>query len=118
MNFIKRLQKSEGKDIIMLIVDTFTKHGHFIALAHSFLEHGVAQLFMDYFYKFYGLPTTMVTGIDKLFKSLFWRELFNKLRIKLLMSSTSYHPQTNGQLKRCITMHNPKTWFMWLSLIQ
>jgi hypothetical protein len=36
MNFMKRLQKSKGKDIIMLIVDTFTKHGHFIALAHSF----------------------------------------------------------------------------------
>jgi hypothetical protein len=36
MNFMKRLKKSVGKDIIMLIVDTFTKHGHFIALAHSF----------------------------------------------------------------------------------
>ena len=71
MNFMKRLQKLEGKYIIMLIVDTFTNYEYFIALAHSFLEHGVTQLFMDYFYKFYGLPTTIVTGIDKLFKSLF-----------------------------------------------
>lgn len=71
MNFMKRLQKLEGKYIIMLNVDTFTNYRYFIALAHSFLEHDVAQLFIDYFYKFYGLLITIMTGINKLFQSLF-----------------------------------------------
>jgi hypothetical protein len=36
MDFIEALLKSEGKNIIMVIIDRYTKYVHFIALAHPF----------------------------------------------------------------------------------
>jgi hypothetical protein len=36
MYFITRLPKSEGKSVIMVIVDRITKYAHFCALSHPF----------------------------------------------------------------------------------
>jgi hypothetical protein len=36
MDFITGLPKSEGKSVIMLIVDRLTKYAHFCALSHPF----------------------------------------------------------------------------------
>lgn len=91
MDFMEGLPRSEGKDTIMVIVDRFTKYEHFIALAHLFTAQNVAKLLLDHIYKFHGLPATTLTNRDKIFISLFQRELFKHLRVKLL-SSTSYHP--------------------------
>ena len=99
MDFIKGLPRSEGKDTIMVIVDRFTKYGHFITLAHPFTAQEVAKFFLDHMYKFHGLPAMILTDRDKICTSLFWRELFRHLGVKLLLS-TSYHPQTDGQTER------------------
>lgn len=34
MDFITGLPKSEGKEVIMVVVDRFTKYSHFIPLSH------------------------------------------------------------------------------------
>ena len=127
MDFIEGLPKSKGKDTIMVIVDRFTKYGHFITLAHPFTAQEVAKSFLDHIYKFHGLPATILTDRDKIFTSLFWRELFKHLGVKLLLS-TAYHPQTDGQIERvnqcletylrCITMHCPRKWHQWMSTTQ
>jgi hypothetical protein len=52
------------------------------------------QLFPDHFYKFHGLPVVIVIDRDRIFTSVFWKELFKKLRVQLLISTT-YHPQTD-----------------------
>uniref|UniRef100_A0A6M2FAR0 Integrase catalytic domain-containing protein n=1 Tax=Populus davidiana TaxID=266767 RepID=A0A6M2FAR0_9ROSI len=101
------------------IVDRFTKYGHFITLAHPFTAQEVAKFFLDHIYKFHGLPAMILTDRDRVFTSLFWRELFRHLGVKLLLS-TFYHPQTDGQTERvnqcletylrCIIMHCPKKW--------
>jgi transposase InsO family protein len=119
MDFVEGLPRSEGRDTIMVIVDRFTKYEHFIALAHPFTAQDVAKLFLDHIYKFHGLPVRILTNRDKIFTSLFWRELFKHLGLKLLLN-TLYHPQTDGKTERvnqcletylhCITMHYPKKW--------
>jgi len=58
MNFIG-LPRSGGKDTIMVIVDRFTKYGHFITLAYPFIAQEVAKFFLDHIYKFHGLPAVI-----------------------------------------------------------
>ena len=99
MDFIEGLPSSEARNAIMVVVDKFTKYGHFIALTHPFIAQDIAQLFLDHFYKFHGLPAVFVTDRDIIFTSVFWKELFKKLGVRMLMSM-AYHPQTDGQTKR------------------
>jgi hypothetical protein len=47
MDFITSLPKSEGKSIIMVIVDRMTKYAHFCALSHPFKASTVATTFME-----------------------------------------------------------------------
>jgi hypothetical protein len=91
MDFIEGLLSSDGKNAIMLVVDRFTKYKHFIALSHPFTSQDIAQLFLDHFYKFHGLPAIIIKDRDKIFTSIFWKELFKKLGVQVLMSMT-YHP--------------------------
>lgn len=91
MDFITGLPKSEGYTIIWVIVDRFTKFGHFIPLQHLIEAKILAQLFLDNITKLHGIPQTIVSDRDPLFLSQFWRELFKLLGTQLNFS-TSYHP--------------------------
>ena len=46
MVFITALPKSEGKSVIMVVVDRLTKYAHFCALSHPFKANTVAIAFM------------------------------------------------------------------------
>lgn len=81
--------KYKGKDIIMVIMDRFTKYSHFIALSHSFLVKMATEIFLNHFYKFHWLSVTIVTDRDIMFTSLFWNDLFMLLGVELFMSSTT-----------------------------
>ena len=47
MDFITGLPKLEGKCLITVIVDRFTKYAHFSALSHPFKVSTVATTFME-----------------------------------------------------------------------
>lgn len=47
MDFIEGLSKSQGKEIIMVVVDRLTKYAHFIALQHPFSALMVAEAFLN-----------------------------------------------------------------------
>ena len=56
MDFIIGLPKSEGKSVIMVVVDRLTKYAHFRTLYHPFKASTVATTFMDTIQKLHGHP--------------------------------------------------------------
>jgi hypothetical protein len=72
MDFITRLPKSEGKSVIMVIVDRLTKYTHFCALSHPFKASAVATTFMETVQKLHGSPKIIVSDRDPIFTGHFW----------------------------------------------
>jgi hypothetical protein len=127
MDFVEGLPKSQGCNVILVVVDRLTKFAHFIPLKHPYTTSVVVQLFMDNIVKLHGTPESIVTDRDTVFVSSFWRELFKLYRVNLKLS-TAYHPQTDGQTERvnqclemflhCAVQDSPTTWKSWLSLAE
>jgi hypothetical protein len=91
MDFIEHLPLSENKDIILVVVDRFTKYSHFISLKHPITVRTLAKAFTDYIFKHHGLPLVILTDRDRIFTSALWQSLFKTMGVKLNFS-TSYHP--------------------------
>jgi Integrase core domain/Chromo (CHRromatin Organisation MOdifier) domain len=127
MDFICGLPRSCGRDVILVVVDKFTKFYHLITLTHPFKASEVSQLFLDNVYKLQSLPHKIITDRDPLFTSNFWTELMKQLGVTLHFS-TAYHPQTDGQTERlnhcienylrCMVFQKPRDWCKWISLAE
>ncbi|CAA2971176.1 retrotransposon, unclassified [Olea europaea subsp. europaea] len=107
LDFIEGLPTSRTKNVILVVVDRFTKHGHFLPLLHPFTTTFVAKLVLDNIYKLYDMPQSIISDRGKIFTSAFWPELFKKMGTKLQLS-LAYHPQTDGQTERlnqCLEMY-------------
>jgi Integrase zinc binding domain len=85
MDFITGLPKLEGKDVIVVIVDRFTKFAHFIPLSHPYSAYDVASSFFEHVYTLHELPTSIITDRDPIFTTKFWREL-----LKLFVSNREF----------------------------
>jgi hypothetical protein len=72
VDFSTGLQKSEGKSVIMVIVDRLTKHTHFCALSHPFKDSTIATAFMETVQKLHGSPKIIVSDKDPIFTGHFW----------------------------------------------
>ncbi|PKA64490.1 putative mitochondrial protein [Apostasia shenzhenica] len=123
MDFIIGLPSLGGKTVIMVVVDRLSKYAHFSALHRDFSANKVASIFVADICHLHGIPKSIVTDRDKVFMSIFWRELFRLSGTKLHYS-TAYHPETNGQTEvtnrgleqylRCFTMESPTAWLTYL----
>jgi hypothetical protein len=71
MDFVSGLPKSEGKDVIMVVIDKLTKYSHLVALTHPFSVAVVADKFLETFHKLHGLPLKIITDRDSIFTSNF-----------------------------------------------
>ncbi|GJP63604.1 hypothetical protein CLOP_g20677 [Closterium sp. NIES-67] len=90
---------SSGHDAILVVIDKFSKMGHFIPTHTTARTEETAQLFVRHIISQHGIPTTLISDRDPKFTSKFWKELMSLLGTKLAMSS-AYHPQTDGQTER------------------
>jgi hypothetical protein len=123
MDFIDGLPRSGSANCIFVVVDKFSKYGHFIPLLHPYTAATVAHSFIDNVYKLHGLPAVIISDRDPVFTSKLWQHLF-KLTGTQLQLSSSYHPQTDGQTERvnqcletflrCFASACPRKWKEWL----
>jgi hypothetical protein len=99
MDFMVGLPPSKGFDVIMVVVDQFSKMAHFIPTKESAMAQESGRLFFMHMFKHHGPPKDIVSNGDPKFTSKFWQALWKPMGLELKMS-TSFRPQTNGQTER------------------
>jgi len=126
MDLIIGLPQIGKHNAILTIVDHGCSHATiFLPVSDTITEAGIAQLYMDYIYRWFGLPTKIISDRDPCFTSHFGKELAKMLAIGQNLS-TAFHPQTDGlsecknqwieQYLRAVTGGQPKDWNRWLSI--
>jgi transposase InsO family protein len=99
VDFISELPEANGKDCIMVVVDSVTKRSHFIDTVTTISAVGSARLYVKNVWKHHGLPNKVLSDRGPQFVAEFTRELYRLLGIKLA-ATTAYHPQGDGQTER------------------
>lgn len=85
-----------GFDMILVVVDRFSKRAHFIATNKKCTTAHTVQLLYRYIFCYHGFPRTTVLDRGIRFVTSAYRELTEHLGIKLLMSCSN-HPETDGR---------------------
>jgi len=86
-------------DIIVVIVDRFTKMIRLKVITTNVSLEGIAKIYKDEIWKLHGIPRKILSDRGPQFASKFIEELTKALRTKRQLS-TAYHPQTDGQMER------------------
>jgi hypothetical protein len=126
LDLIIRLPKSQGYDAILTIVD----HGCscaalFLPCNTTITGPGIAELYFQHVYRWFGLPQKVISDRDPRFTSHFGKALKNKLQIDSNLS-TAFHPQMDGltersnqwieQYLRLVIGAKQNDWARWLPL--
>lgn len=90
MDFITNLPKSQGEDVIVGVVDRFSKYVRFFTYSHPYSVISIARLFFHNIFKLHGLQESIVSDRDPTFMSTFLSKLFCLCGTKLSFSS-DYH---------------------------
>ena len=126
-DFITDLPLSNGYDLILVIVDHFSKEVEFIPCNKTVTTLETAKLYLFHVWKNHDLPRTIVSNCRPQFASQVMKDLCKCLRITSKLSTT-HHPQTNGQTEwmnhdlqqyLCIfTAEKQNEWVDWITLVQ
>jgi len=87
-----------GNEHLLVVVDRFSKMTRAIPLERIDAET-IAAAFLDYWVAAYGPPATVLSDNGPQFRSTFFQGVCSLLGISNRYSTT-YHPQTNGQVER------------------
>src|SRR5258708_10777612 len=96
MDLITGLPPVQGHDAILTIVDHgCSRSAIFLPCSTTITGVGITQLYLNHVYRWFGLPTKLITDRDPRFTSHFRRVLTACLVIQQT-PSTTFHPPTNG----------------------
>ncbi|GJP36333.1 hypothetical protein CLOM_g20854 [Closterium sp. NIES-68] len=104
LDFITGLPTTtSGHDAILVVIDKFSKMGHFIPTHTTACTEETAQPFVCYIISQHGIPTTLISDRDPKFTSKFWKELMfllgnqtrHVIRIPFADRRTGRAPQLN-----------------------
>jgi len=89
MDFIVAYPRTpRGMDVIVVVVDWFSKMAHFIACHKCDDATYIAGLFFQEMVRLYGIPRIIISDKDSMFLSHFLRSLWSLVGTKLLFSTT------------------------------
>jgi putative transposase len=88
MDFMVNLPPSKGFDVIMVVVDGFSKMAHFILTEESAMAQETGRLFFTHVFKYHGLPKDIMSDQDRKFTSKFWQALWKCMGLKLKMNTS------------------------------
>jgi len=126
MDLITKLPLRNGKDAILTIMD----HGCsravvFLPCSTNITGPGIAQLYLEHMYRWFGLPQKMISDRNPRFTSHFGKALLSKLGVTQNLSMV-FHPQTDGLSERknqwikqylhLVMSSNPEHWTQWLDI--
>ena len=60
VDFIVELPESNGKDAIMVVINSVTKWSHFVSTVTTLSAAGTAQLYLHHIWKHHGLPKRVI----------------------------------------------------------
>ncbi|QRW20575.1 Retrotransposable element Tf2 protein [Rhizoctonia solani] len=98
-DFITGFPKSQGHNAILVVIDSFSKFGHFIPTSKKVTSKGLADLFVNHVWKLHGLPIKTISDRGTMFTGKFLRALYQQLGIKPAFS-LAYHLESDGQTER------------------
>ena len=110
IDFIVQLPESNGKDAIMVVVDSMTKWSHFVSTVTTLSATRTAQLYLHHIWKHHGLPKRVVSDQGPQFVAEFMKELYQILGVNLA-ATMAYHPQGDGQTEQ---INQELEQFLWL----
>ncbi|QRW19810.1 Retrotransposable element Tf2 protein [Rhizoctonia solani] len=122
-NMIVDLPKDRNNNSILVIIDSFTKHGIFVKCSKKLKAPKLAELFLDNVWKCHGMPKKTILDRGRVFNNKFLKALYKQLGIDPHFS-LAYHPQSNGQTEqvdpsiehflRAYLGINQQDWTKWL----
>ena len=100
MDFVLALPLIQDRDTLLTVTDKFTKRLLLLPGKNTYSAKDWALVLLDGLRRCdWGLPRAIISDRDAKFMSELWTSLFKALNVKML-TSTAYHPQTDGQSER------------------
>jgi hypothetical protein len=92
----RRRAPGAGHNMVMIVVDSFTKMARFIKCPRDVDGRAAAELFLNNVWCLFGQPEVIVTDRGPQFSGSFWKMLHERMGTRVGLTA-SCHPQANGQ---------------------
>ena len=97
-DFIIDLLDSKGFNVILIVVDQYTKMAHFLPYTKEITSEDTVGIVMHEAFRHHGLHHNIISDRGRQFISKFWKHVFKLLKVTYNLSA-GYNPQTDGQAK-------------------